>query len=95
MTRVVWKYPLTKPEMLLQVPEPGIVRTVAWQHDNPTLWIEVDPDKVRRERLFYVMATGQEFALSTVYGDLIYVGSAVSDSLVFHVYEVPGGSVGE
>ena len=99
MNRVVWKYPLTAPEVELQVPEagfmePGIVRAVAWQHDNPTLWIEVDPDKEPKPRRFRVKATGEPFDAGTA---LIgqYVGSAVSDPLVFHVYEIPGRPVGE
>ena len=93
MSRAIWKYPLTGPEVLLQVPqagfmEPGIVRSVAWQHDNPTLWIEVETDKPPQPRLFRVKATGERFDAGT---ELIgqYVGSAISDDLVFHVYEIP------
>lgn len=92
--RVVWKFPLEKAEVLLDVPEagfmePGIVRAVDWQDGNPTLWIEVDPDKEPKPRRFNVVATGERFDP----GDAIYLGSASGDALVFHVYEVqPPGS---
>jgi hypothetical protein len=95
VSRVIWKYPLTRPEMLLDVPEagfmePGIVRAVAWQHENPTLWIEVDPDKEPKPRRFNVVGTGDRFDPGDRYDPdgALYVGSAISNDLVFHVYEV-------
>jgi len=93
--RVVWKYPLTQAEQTLQVPDAGImesgpVRAVAWQHGNPTLWIEVNPEGKSRLRRFRVVATGEPFEPRSPRGfEATYVGSAVSDALVFHVYELP------
>lgn len=87
MSRAIWKYALTAPHSTVVVQEPGIVRHVAGQHGNPTLWVEVDPDDPRGGRLrsFEVVATGQSFRLD----DPMYLGTALLDGLVWHVYELP------
>lgn len=86
--RAIWKYPLTAADQVVESP-PGEVRAVAWQLGNPTVWIEVVPesDETLRRR-FRVIATGERFDLAQ-YEWAVYRGSAISDELVFHVYEVP------
>lgn len=84
--RAIWKYPLTQPEQEVEMPYPGIIRAIAWQNGNPTLWVEVDPDGPIHKRRFAVVATGQRFSVNT-YDHDAYIGSAISDELVFHVYD--------
>ncbi len=60
---------------------PGAVIAVAWQHDRLTVWCEVDADDADT-RTLRVVATGGDVPRG------VHVGSAVSDELVFHVYEV-------
>lgn len=85
MTRVVWKYSLLGADSRLSIPPPGIVRAVAWQHDNPTMWIEVSPYDLPVPRRFIVVATGTPLPEGL---SLWHLGSCISDELVFHVYEV-------
>lgn len=92
MSRAVWKFPLTAPNQLLSVQEPGVVRHVHWQHDTPTVWIEVDPDDSRgtRQRRFEVVATGERWDKPTGPLGYVYHGTAhdLDNGHVWHVYEI-------
>ena len=83
--RSVWKFPLTTTRQKVKIPQPGIVRCVAWQDGNPTVWAEVDTEQAVRERTFLVVPTGSRWDPEH---EMVYLGTAMGESLVFHVYEL-------
>ena len=88
MSRIaIWKYPIDQPWIVTALPSGARILTVAWQNGNPTIWAEVDPDAERKAiRSFAAVPTGSPWSKPE---GATYLGSAVSDELVFHVYEVP------
>lgn len=94
MKRVVWKYVIDEFEPVASMPANARILAVAWQWGGIALWAEIllDVDvPALRPRRFQVIATGERFEPAALDGDgrTLYVGSAISDELVFHVYEVP------
>ncbi len=79
---VIYKFEL-RTVTTLQLPRSAVVRAVAWQGMGIHMWIELDPDKEPVHRKFVVAATGEPTPTGGA-----YVGSAISNLLVFHVYEV-------
>ena len=86
----MWKYALDRPQVSFDIPVGGRILAVAWQRGNPTMWIEVDLDAPLTERQFIAVPTGEPFELQLLNldGRTPYIGSAVGDELVFHVYEL-------
>jgi hypothetical protein len=86
--RIVLKWPLTFTGHgigLTQFMQPGPVVAVAWQHENVTVWIDHPVESQKIQRSFEAIPTGLPFPPGAT-----HVGSAISDDLVFHVYEVSG-----
>lgn len=83
MSRIVLKWTIDN-AILERYMLPGPVIAVAWQKGLPTIWIDHYVEGSKSLRGFEVIPTGMEFP-----GIGEHVGSAVSDELVFHVYEVP------
>lgn len=83
----MWKYALDRPQVSFDIPAGGRVLAVAWQRGNPTMWVEVDPTAPLAERRFIAVPTGEPFGL-VAEGRTPYIGSAIGDELVFHVYEL-------
>lgn len=84
--RIVLKWPLTLTPAGMGLEQrmlPGPVVAVAWQRDRVTLWIEHPIEGSKVDRLFVAVPTGSSFPAGAV-----HVGSAVSEGLVFHVYEL-------
>lgn len=63
---------------------PGPVVAVAWQKGNVVIWIEHQVEAGKYQRGFEAIPTGVDFI-----GIGTHVGTAVSDDLVFHIYEIP------
>ena len=82
----VWKFVLELIDgpQVMQMPEGSEVLCVAMQHQRPTLWARVDARNgiPAQRRVFTVRGTGHPAATGE------YVGTAVSDALVWHVFEV-------
>ena len=60
----------------------GPIRAVAFQRGEVCVWVEVDKFNARRDRILIIYPTGVD-----VGPFLNFVGTAVSDDLVWHVYE--------
>jgi hypothetical protein len=82
---VIHKFPL-KPGESVQAPE-GQVRTVAWQRGLLYAWIELDKDSLKEGKKMTLVArpTGMPFGSSE---NRVFVGTAVSDALVYHVFRI-------
>lgn len=83
----VWKYTLTKPTQIIEMPAGAEVLTVATQRALPTLWALVDPAQPMVPRKFFAVGTGHEFERDS---SDEYVGTAhdvEGMGLVFHVFE--------
>lgn len=88
--RTVWKYPLGHGKNLLPLwPEEEVVHVgrQSWNEGSPaTVWVDVDTSvrPATSARELHVIGTG-----STVPDGGVHVGTVVTDSYVWHVYEVP------
>ena len=87
--RGVWKYPLGLDGHTQEheMPVGARVLAVGMQHNLPTMWAEVDPAADTEARRFVVFGTGHRIP-TDVEARLTYLGSAVSDAFVWHVYEL-------
>lgn len=65
-----------------QMPIGARILHVSWQHADVYIWYEFDTGAPMEERSIKVVPTGLEFDP----GGLNYIGSAVANDLVFHVY---------
>ena len=87
--RTIYKFPLVIGEVnKVRVPDGSVVRMVANQRGNVTLWIEVDPHANTVERHYVIFGTG-----SPIDAGACYVGSCIVDPYVWYcpVCEWAGG----
>ncbi len=85
--KTIWKQPLRIDDGPQPVSLPGRwhCRHVEAQNDDPTLWIELDPEaEGLTTQMFYVSGTGHP-----VEDWLTYVGSCLSPPFVWHVWQAP------
>lgn len=86
MSRTVWKFPLTAPEVTIQMPEGAIPLHVAYDPVTGAvaIWAEVDPDPSvpKVDRSFAVAATGQIFE-DTEYVEKIKIEAMGSDEPIW------------
>lgn len=84
MKSVIYKYPLTDPCTVLELPAEAQVRYVGSQDGNfPTLWIELPAEpQVHYLKTFEVRGTGYPFDGGS------YIGTAICGPFVWHVFEV-------
>ena len=82
--KTVWKYrlDLLDGQQVIKMPKGAQVLSVDMQHDQPTLWAEVDSEAPMEPRYFQVHGTGHPIANGGV-----FVGSAVGVPFVWHIYE--------
>ncbi len=87
MSQVVWKYPMTVPETVLDLPEDARVLCVQVQHEVPNLWVLLDPDRPAQRRRFGIAGTGHPIDIA----GLPYVGTfqLFDGGFVGHVFELP------
>ena len=85
MTQVIWKFSLGLESAPILMPKGAQVLTVQVQHEQPCVWMLVDPASPRVSRRFRTYGTGHEW--DTISG--VYVGTYQLDSflLVFHVFD--------
>jgi hypothetical protein len=81
---IILKWPLESATSEIWM-QPGPVIAVAWQHELPTLWIAHDLHAPKLLRSFEAIPTG-----TPIPGIGVHVGSAISDELVFHIFELTG-----
>ena len=89
MIRKIWKYALEIKDgvQTIQIPIDGTIIFVHDQGGLPTIWVEVYPNYASMEnRCFMVFGTGHEIPAMCN-----YVGSTMSGSFVWHVYEQVSG----
>jgi hypothetical protein len=85
--RTIWKFQLTTTDLQhVQMPK-GPILFVAAQREVPCLWVEVDSEAPRIERLFAIYGTGHQMPEGI---NQDYLGSymLMEGALVFHVYEL-------
>ena len=85
--KIIYKYPI--PALLAityEMPEDAKLLHVADQHGVPTMWFEVDKDKLSESREFVVIGTGHEIHEEPWYV-LNHIGSTMSGVFVWHIYE--------
>lgn len=95
MTRTILKYQI-KPQqvartggVLIEIPRGGRVVKVSEENSIPYLWVELDPKAEPILRRFVVTGTG----LNITDDHLTYLGTAMCDPYVWHVFEDTRGGV--
>ena len=86
---VIWKYALLSPawQGYLSMPKGAHFRHFDFQHNNPTLWFEVDPDAPLEHRQFEVVGTGFEIPYDGRYLSSVQVREDGGPYWVWHAYE--------
>ena len=97
--RTIWKFPIGLiQQQKISMPRGAVIRHVA---NNPIqgggcLWAEVDTDAPLEPRMILIFGTGgQQFVASDPDYPILgprYIGTFMTGSLVWHVYEVPRGT---
>ena len=84
----IWKYPVYPHEFSHMMPQGAKFLSVqAWQEDAQ-MWFSIDPGfqvcpgGLRDERVFRVVAAGEEYE-----GNLEYLGTFQTGRFVFHLFE--------
>lgn len=88
--RTIWKFPLLVTKVTtVEAPRTAKVALVALDPDSgaPAVWLELDPEAARIERLFEIQPTGGRVEGDGGFPDDIHVGSVVDRTFVWHVYE--------
>ncbi len=82
----IFKYPLTEPIQVVQMPAGSQVLCVQVQGLHPTLWALVADNKTKEARKFEVIGTGNHFD----YQGKTYIGTVQKSGLVWHIFENVG-----
>lgn len=88
----VFKYILPDPlpynqsSHTLELPEGAKFLKLAYQNGQITTWWLCDPEAPLRPKLFAVIGTGADIKTPVHIMSMDYLDSAVSDSLVWHVF---------
>lgn len=80
--RTIYKYPLVLGMNVFALPSGATVKAVGQQTGTVTLWAEVFTDNEPEKRAFFVYGTGH-----AIPPGFEYVGTALCDPFVWHVYE--------
>jgi hypothetical protein len=91
MSTEIWKFPIQRMEreQKIEVPKGSKILTMQLQHNEPCVWVMVDPDVKEKEALkIMTFATGNRIDKERP-AFLIYIGTyqLYGGSLVFHVFE--------
>lgn len=91
MSKAVWKFPLevSNTPQSFDIPTGGQIVHVAHYEGQPTMWVEVDPDRIKERRTFSVRGTGHRYGAATR-----HVGTAIDPELplVWHIIESGEGT---
>ena len=83
--RTVWKYniPIQNQRGHFYIPEGGKIVHVACQQPHIlSFWVELETDNIVESRMFVICGTGH-----LILANLGYIGTALDDELVWHLYE--------
>ncbi len=90
MARVIWKFPINVTKVTaIEIPEAAQIRLAALDPASgaPAIWVELNPEAPRRERLFRVYGTGHPIDGDGGYPYDIHVGSVIDRTFVWHIFE--------
>lgn len=84
----VWQYGLaiTRNEQHIPMPRGAKLLTFQLQNGMPYLWMEVDTDARREDRVFRMVGTGWDWS-ERDHGRMGYIGTVQIDGFVWHYYE--------
>ena len=87
MSKTIWKYPLTIPSTLVEMPMDADILTVQMQDKNPVLWCRVNSDTKHpsESREFVFVGTGRPLPDAPSYE---YIGTIQQSPFAWHLYEV-------
>lgn len=85
---VVYKFPLIPLQInRIKLPSKNRILHIGFQSIQLMVWILVATDSPEIELEFYVAATGEDLTIIAPL-EQVYVGSAVSPTLVWHVFHL-------
>lgn len=88
MSKTIWKFRLNISDQMILMPKGAEILCLQTQHEQPYLWVLVDPkEKTDEGRFFMTQATGEAFDSQI---DRKYIGTyqLSGGTLVFHVFEI-------
>lgn len=84
--KVVYKFIINDRNTEIKIHKDAKILKASFQGDDLCLWADVDTEKEKTIRDFYIFGTGQEIT-DDVGIDFEYIDTVFIDNLVFHVYE--------
>ncbi len=85
MSKLIWKYTLEPGPTVIEVPINARILDVQTQHEDPQLWLLVDPTNEKVKREFTIYDTG--FTMPDYPGEYVGTFQLNGGGLVFHVFE--------
>jgi hypothetical protein len=82
--KTIWKWTL-QPETTIAVPRGAEILTVQAQHNEPQIWMLVDPNAETEERTFQIHGTGHD--IPDAPGKYIGTFQLRGGALVLHAFE--------
>lgn len=86
MPREIWKYDIDEGQQFIKMPKGAKHLTVQMQHNTPRIWVIVDPNADREDRLVSVIGTGHSIPDSRLLGEYVGTFQLANGLLVFHVF---------
>lgn len=87
MKKTIWKFSINDYDNQVFMPEGAKILSVQIQNGEAVLWALVDPDALKRNRMFRVFATGENVFTPEKWN---YIGTFQKGWFVGHVFEWMG-----
>lgn len=83
----IWKFPLVVADRQeIEIPAGFQILTLQTQHDNPCMWVLVNPSAPKVKILFEIFGTGHPVP---IHAERKYIGTfQLRNQLVFHCFQV-------
>ena len=94
--KTIWKYPLKVTDwQQIELPVDYEILSIHTQHNNPCLWILVDPDNRKEKISIRTYGTGHLIDLDKL-NKLQFIGTYLihQETLVFHVFSIKSLDIG-
>lgn len=85
--RTIFKYPLTHPRTVVELPVGAEVISAAAQKETVCIWVVVDSSAKTEERTFEVFMTGEGVPDCQNDEERVFVSTVFIDWIVGHVFE--------
>jgi len=87
MNKIIWKYEISSTQTLIEMPKDAQILSVQVQNEIPCIWVLVDPEKPKNEKVIEIFGTGHKIPCVGINRNFIGIFQLKLGSLVFHLFE--------